>query len=162
MPSSVQIRLFFFLFGLVILIGCAEKKPSQENNREITQKDSSESSSILRIKAGAFYSKNQFEEASKVYAKLIALDSMDSVAIYRYGFCNAQLGRDSVAIKYFQKSEQLNYRVFDTNYSLGVIYLSQGDNQKAAFYFKKCLELDGNDKEVQHFLDLINKGKSNL
>ncbi len=87
--------------------------------------DSAQERALLKIKADISYGKYEFKAASGLYFKLISLDSADNDAIYRYAFCNSQLGEDSIAIKYFLKSIKSNYKLFGSNYSLGLIYFLQ-------------------------------------
>jgi tetratricopeptide (TPR) repeat protein len=79
----------------------------------------------------------------------------DPTVFYNLGvnYYNAQ-DMDN-AIKYFEKSVQVDPKFADGYYQLALVYLAKGNNAKTIEYFNKVIEIDPNSdmaKEAQDYI----------
>lgn len=160
-----------FLFKLVIVIflfGCRKSNQNslvnshqQNESNKITDsltlnitKDTAE----LNLRAHLLYINKEYLGAIQEYSELIEIDSLNGKYYYGTGYCLAQLSRYDESISYYQRAADLDYDKFECFKSIGIIYYFMlKDNEHAANYFIKSLEINPNDKEVKSFLLDINK-----
>lgn len=144
-----------------IIISCSTRVEKKELKPTIDSNDlNSNLNTIedLKAKASVFYMTDDYLEAAKLFKQILEIDSMNAEITYKLGFCLAQLDQDSDAVRYFEKSISFQYRVFDSNKNLGLLYLKSSiyNKEEAKKYFNRCNEINPNDEIVNGFLKELN------
>ena len=108
--------------------------------------------------ASIYLEKQDFASAKKYLEGVDESTITDPTVFYNLGVGYANAKDTDNAIKYFQKSVQLDPKFVDGYYQLGLMYVGKNDNAKAAENFKKVIEVAPNSdsaKEAQEFLNSI-------
>lgn len=100
--------------------------------------------------AGKIFARQQnYEKASEFYQKSVELDDQDVTTLYNYAVVLINLGENSnEAIVILEKLLLLDEAHADAYYRLGMLYISQGDTERAKELLQKFLELDPENKNA--------------
>lgn len=98
------------------------------------------------------------EKASEIFLKLLTISPHDPRGNYDYGVFLAGSGRSKKAIPYLEKAHSLG--VSNASYSLGMVYLSLGDKQKAIENLELYKKRKPNDRNIDKLLNGIINGKT--
>ena len=122
----------------------------------IGQINSSQNKKLFSEADKAFYEAD-YLNASKIYEKLLPIDSLNSELNFKIGVCKFELKKyRKFSRKYFEKVEISHYP--ETNYYLGLLNHSSKEYQKAITCFNKYKNSKGNlDHDSKEIEDLIEK-----
>jgi len=141
-------RILKLLGFIVIFSGCTEINDQSNIKNPDTSKaenNKPESSSLKRIKADIAYNSYNYNLAEKLYSSLICVDSTDGSLFYKRGVCFGKLYNQKKAIKDFQKSIELKYRISDSYCNMSIAYITILDDSSAIVCINKCLSINPND-----------------
>lgn len=97
------------------------------------------------------------EKASSIFQKLLAIAPSDPRANYMYGTFLAGTGKSKEALPYLEKA--LSAGVSDASYTVGMVYLTLGDKQKAIKNLEAYQKQNPSDINTIKLLDGIQNGK---
>jgi tetratricopeptide (TPR) repeat protein len=161
----MKIKSIIVLASISLTLSCGkgtdQRKINEDDKQSLGQVGTIDTSA-LRLTAHLLYQRNQYEDALKEYNKLIKYDSLNGQFNFRIGYCLAQLGKDTISVKYYKRSADLKYREYDSYFALGLIYSvgTLDDYEKAIYYFKKCLEINPKAKDVEKILRQLTENES--
>jgi len=100
--------------------------------------------------AGKIFARQQnYKKASEFYQKSVELDDQDITTLYNYAVVLINIGEKSdEAIVILEKLLSLDEEHADAYYRLGMLYVSQGDTERAKELLLKFLELDPENKNA--------------
>lgn len=93
------------------------------------------------------------EKADRDYQKLLQQLPDDAAANYGYGLFLVGAGRGSQALSYLSKAAQAG--AVDAYYALGLVYLTQHNNEAALKYLTQYQQLKPNDSQVGQIIAAI-------
>ncbi len=96
------------------------------------------------------------EKADAIYKKLLTAAPADPRANYMYGSFLAGAGKSTEAITYLETP--LAVGVADANYTLGIVYMTFGDKDKALQYLAAYQRQNPNDETAGQMLDAVRNG----
>ncbi|TRX62667.1 hypothetical protein FNH22_00810 [Fulvivirga sp. M361] len=147
MNQSV-VRLFILILNISI-IGCSKVDQKKEVAVSMSFED-------LKIKADKYYQADDYENALKLYTDLIYQDSSVGEFWYRRGYSLAQLNYHETSVPDYLKSIELDYRRYDSYYTLGLYHATILRNDSLAhYYLNKALELKPSSSEVNDILKTL-------
>lgn len=103
----------------------------------------------------AQYNESDFSSALESFSQLITLDSTKGLYHYNLAYTYSQLGKDTVAIAYFEKALTHGHDPINSNNMIGISYYRMEDYRSAATYFREVVARN-NENPVY----LLNLGKS--
>ena len=100
--------------------------------------------------AGKIFARQQnYEKAREFYQKSVELDDQNVSTLYNYAVVLINIGEKSdEAIVILEKLLSLDDAHADAYYRLGMLYVSQGDTERAKELLQKFLELDPENKNA--------------
>lgn len=148
---KAAVLILFFLFGSCTNNHGTEK---ENDNKELRIKE-------LEEEADAYYYQTKnYAKAAILYDKLIQEDSSNGEYYYKRAYSLAQQDKPKAAVKNYLKSAKLNYRVFDSYHSLGVIYrLVLLNDSLAIYYYEKAFEENPSSLETKMTLMKMKSNK---
>lgn len=149
----MKLKITFILLVVWLSSSCNNQDRS---NKEESQKDIKS----LENLANDYYANDNYEEASKIFTELIALDSTKGEYYYKRGYSYGQLEQYNKEEKDYLKSIEYGYRVADAYNNLAYFYMAIHKDSLAVVYLKKYLELNPNDKTAQNALKLYTPNDS--
>ncbi len=93
--------------------------------------------------------KNNFVQAEALLKQAVALDANDFQAWYDLGYVQSALDKDNDAIAAYQKSIELNPKIFESNLNLGMLLAKQGENSEAAKFLRAATQLRPTSKSEE-------------
>src|ERR1022692_2246243 len=91
-----------------------------------------ESLEIYSAKAQLQYDLDQYEDASKSYAKVLSLNPKHSAANFHMAVCLEKLGRWQEAAEFFEKAAEIDAGCIDARLGLGICQLHLDKAEAAA------------------------------
>jgi len=100
--------------------------------------------------AGKIFARQQnYEKAREFYQKSVELDDQNVSTLYNYAVVLINIGEKSdEAIVILEKLLSLDDAHADAYYRLGMLYVSQGDTERAKELLQEFLELDPENKNA--------------
>ncbi len=134
-----------------------------ENYKLFIEKETAAASATpnphVRIDLASIYlEKRDLANAEKYLAMVDESAITDPSIFYNLGVSYYSAQNNDQAIRYFEKSVQVDPKYVDGYYQLGLVYMAKNNNPKAVENFKKVIEIDPNSdaaKEVQEFIDAL-------
>jgi tetratricopeptide (TPR) repeat protein len=123
-------------------------KPKFKNKKEV----------IVRTKK----SEKAFEEAVKVYKKILAKNSKDDVAHYFLGRSYDKLNEDTDALKSLREAVKLNPDNSEYQTELGKILMKLAQYDEAVRALKKAIELDAENLLAVELLEKAEDGRRRI
>src|ERR1017187_1212341 len=111
-----------------------------------------ESLEIYSAKAQLQYDLEQYEDASKSYAKVLSLNPQHSAANFHMAVCLEKLGRWQEAAEFFEKAAETDPGRIDARLGLGICQLHLDKAEAAAESFDRVLS-----EEPEHPTALFGK-----
>ena len=96
----------------------------------------------------------RFEESENIYKSIITLYPETLNTYVRYGNFLFRISRKADAKEQFEKAENLDYRNPDLKLRLGLLYIEDGDFEKAIEEFQLILLGNPNDQRAKYYLAL--------
>jgi len=143
----MKVKIAIILFIVCYASSCSNQERANEEENQTDIKS-------LESLANDYYANDNYEEASKAFSKLIAVDSTKGEYYYKRGYSYGQMEQYNKEEKDYLKSIELGYRVADAYNNLAFFYMATHRDSLAVVYLKKYLELNPNDETAQNALDL--------
>ncbi len=100
-----------------------------------------------------YTAKEEWIEAIKEFEKAVDRNEENDRAHYELGSAYSHLsGRTKEAIEHMREAIKINPANAMYRYTLGIVYLNNGDTQKAVQEWKESLSLDPNNPTIQAVL----------
>ncbi len=104
---------------------------------------SEESEEILDMLAFSLLKQDKFEDAIKIYLKLIKnYDKNDYIIFFNLGNCLGNLGHREESIKYLKKSYSLNDKSFESLNNIGLQYEYSNELEKSIKYYSSAININ--------------------
>ncbi|EKE02771.1 MAG: hypothetical protein ACD_20C00335G0002 [uncultured bacterium] len=100
------------------------------------------------------HEEGNFEGAERLYREILEQNPNNDTALYCLGIMARQLGHYAAAISYLNKAIEINPN-FEYYKDLGNIYFDLSRGEEAVECYKKVLEINPDDIEINHNLGLI-------
>jgi tetratricopeptide (TPR) repeat protein len=97
------------------------------------------------------------EKADSIFLKLLAAKPSDPRGNYMYGAFLASVGKSREALPYLEKAASVG--VADAVFSIGTVYLTLGDKEKALKNLEDYRRRKPDDEGVDKLIEAIRKGK---
>jgi tetratricopeptide (TPR) repeat protein len=102
--------------------------------------------------AGIYYSKNNLDEALRLYTKASTLRPSDPTILFNAGECLRKLRMDSAAVSFYRKAFILDTSNARYAAQLGYAYFLRKEYDSSAMMYKRAIRLD--DENPQFWLNL--------
>lgn len=102
--------------------------------------------------AGIYFSKNDFNEALRLYLQAESLHPLDPNVKFNIGECLRKMKDDSAAVGYFQKALGLDSTESKYAAQLGYAYFNLSQYESSAAAYKKAIAID--NENPQYWLNL--------
>jgi Flp pilus assembly protein TadD len=110
----------------------------------------------LLVIADALYMRGDFEQAERIYRKVLALDPDNAIALNNYGYLLAERGvRLDEAERMIRKALQLKPNEPAFLDSLGWVYFQRGNYRQALPYLERAAKMRPDDAEVRYHLGMV-------
>ncbi|MFD2033695.1 tetratricopeptide repeat protein [Belliella marina] len=151
-------RFLLIILGVLVL-GCEVKYKESKQSLESEPSEVAFSKEELIEKANSFYKEDDCLNSVKYLSKLIKIDSTNGEFIFKRGYCYARIDSLNASTLDYIKAAELEHRVADAYYNIGLNYTMQFDDSMALKYFFKALEINPKDQEIS---DEIKAAKERL
>ncbi|MCH7403876.1 tetratricopeptide repeat protein [Belliella kenyensis] len=141
---------FLLIILGVLVLECEVKNKEVKQRLENEQSEITISKEELIEKANSFYDKDDCIKSIKYLTKLIEIDSTNGDFFFKRGFCYAGIDSLNASTRDYIKAAELEHRVADAYYNIGLNYTMQFDDSMALKYFFKALEISPNDHEISN------------
>lgn len=99
----------------------------------------------------------QYNEAIENYKITLALEDPTSFALLRIGYCYDKLGHEELAIQFFKKTVHEDPLLDKGWIAITKFYMKRLNYQKALFYIKKAVNIDGDNALYWKLYAKVNK-----
>jgi tetratricopeptide (TPR) repeat protein len=132
--------------------------PDKEKKTVSSEKKESPEQDKRFVDAIKLFNQKKFTpELEKEIDSLLEKPKAPDILYYMKGVLLAKKGQFKEALKYFEKSREVNSNHVPTLNYLGFVHFKLKDYQRAADYWKKVLEINPDMKSAQKNLDVVNK-----
>lgn len=146
-------------FAAVVLVSVANvaAQSSQQStptvrHHSVAVQEASAASALLD-QAEALLAKGDYSKAEPLLQQVTAKDPKSYQAWYDLGYARQGLEHPSEAIAAYQKSIEINPKVFETNFNLGLVLAASGQRDEARKYLQAATELQPSsraEKKKEH------------
>lgn len=115
---------------------------------------------VMLAIVAVYMDKKDMVNAKKYMEGVDETSITDPTIFYNLGVSSTNAGDIDTAIKYFDKSVQVDPKFVDGWYQLAISYVGKANNPKAVECFKKVIEIDPTSdsaKEAQDFIKMMGK-----
>ncbi|MTI30500.1 tetratricopeptide repeat protein [Xanthovirga aplysinae] len=133
-----------WLFILVFVLGCADKKEGKKEGSFFNEKTYSKKELIKR--ANSSYEKDNFKESIRYFTHLINIDSLNGEYYFKRGYSYSDIDSLEASIADYLIAIRMDYRAGSAYLNMGLNYTVLLDDSLALFCYYKSLQF-ASDKE---------------
>ena len=101
------------------------------------------------------FNEKKFEDAKKIFEKVLHSDSENFNALQAMGVINGQQGNHQIASDYLLKARKLKPNNLNINFNLANSLLELGEYENSLFYYDCAVKIDPNLSDIWYFKSIV-------